>query len=214
MKDVINPGQDVYSRVFFGVFFRVPGGKSRWPVGLTGRRVIGIERMSAEDALPAIGHALRYGRSIGGDDLAFTPDQRIDLPPGIINTVVRSQDTHGTQDSSRLTPGRYARRSKASIVVTYLRRYRPPDLERLGKTSFLGQSAYEGMQVIRPWTFDDGARSEYTLYLTHDGDWYEIRYGIAEERTQLPGEVRQYLNTLRWEEAASHIVSPITEPEQ
>jgi len=112
------------------------------------------------------------------------------------------------------TPGRYARRSKASIVVTCLRRYRPPDLERLGKTSFLGQSAYEGMQVNRTWTFDDGAWSEYTLYLTHDGDWYEIRYGIAEERTQLPGEVRQYLNTLRWEEAGNQTVPPITEPEQ
>ena len=149
------------------------------------------------------------------------PDEknRVHHPLGFSLVVPPNWDSHIILNSGPLvlapkTPGRYARRSKASIVVTCLGRYRPPDLARLGQTSFLGQSAYEGMEVIRPWTFDDGASSEYTLYLTHDGDWYEIRYRIAEERTQLPGEVRQYLNTLRWEEAASHIVSPITELEQ
>jgi len=100
------------------------------------------------------------------------------------------------------TPGRYARRSRALIVVTRLGNDQPADLERLEQTSFLSRSAYEGMQIVRPWTFDDGAWSEYTLYVTHGGDWYEIRYSIAEERTQLPGEVRRYLNTLRWDEAA------------
>jgi hypothetical protein len=55
------------------------------------------------------------------------------------------------------------------------------------------------MRVVRPWTFDDGAWSEYTLYLKHDGECYEVRYGIAEERTRLPDEVRRHLKTHRWQ---------------
>ena len=99
------------------------------------------------------------------------------------------------------TPGRYARRSKALIVITHLGHHRPEDLEHFSPTTFQGQEAYEGMRVVRPWSFDDGAWSEYTLFLAHDGDWYEVRYGIAEERTVLPSKVSQYLNTLRWDGA-------------
>lgn len=95
------------------------------------------------------------------------------------------------------SPGRYARRSKALIVVTCLGRSQPPELERLARTVFLGHEAYEGMRVVRKWTFDDGAWSECMLCVAHDGDWYEVRYGIAEERTALPEVVRQYINTLR-----------------
>jgi hypothetical protein len=164
---------------------------------------------------------VRDSRGPMGEAIPRQPPEeknRVHHPLGFSLVVPPKWDSHiilngGPLVLAPMSLGKYARRSKASIVVTYLKRYRPPDIESLGKTSFLGQSAYEVMQVNRPWTFDDGAWSEYTLYLTHDGYWYEIRYGIAEERTQLPGEVRQYLNTLRWEEA-SHIVSPIKEPEQ
>ena len=89
---------------------------------------------------------------------------------------------------------------QALIVVTHLGHHQPEDLGLLRPTSFQGQEAYEGMRVVRRWTFDDGAWSEYTLYLPHDGDWYEIRYGIAEERTVLTSKIGQYLNTLRWDE--------------
>lgn len=97
-------------------------------------------------------------------------------------------------------PGRYARRSKAMIVVTPLGRGRPTGLENLRRTEFLGQEAYEGMRVVRAWSFDDGAWSEYTLDTRQGEDWYEIRYGIEEERTSLPEVIRRYLGTLRWEE--------------
>ena len=121
------------------------------------------------------------------------PDEknRVHHPLGFSLVAPPNWDGHIIFNSGPLvlapkTPGRYARRSKASSSSRAWDDHRPEDLERLRPTSFLGQSAYEGMQVIRPWTFDDGAWSEYTLYLTHDGDWYEIRYGIAEERTRLP----------------------------
>jgi hypothetical protein len=136
------------------------------------------------------------------------PDERnrVHHPLGFSLVAPPNWDRHisGSLVLIPKTPGRYARRSRASIVVTRLGNDQPADLKRLEQTSFLGRSAHEGMQIVRPWTFDDGALSEYTLYVTHGGDWYEIRYSIAEERTQLPGEVRRYLNTLRWEEGASH----------
>ena len=56
-----------------------------------------------------------------------------------------------------LSAGRYARRSKALIVVSCIGNSRPSDLEGLQKTVFLGQEAYEGMRVVGKWTFDDGA---------------------------------------------------------
>lgn len=97
------------------------------------------------------------------------------------------------------TPGPDARRSRALIVVTPLGRHRPQDLGSLQPTSFDGHPALEGMRVVRPWSFDDGAWSEYSLYLKRAGVWYEVRYGIAAEQTHLPSAVRRYLETLRWD---------------
>jgi hypothetical protein len=65
---------------------------------------------------------------------------------------------------------------------------------------FLGQEAFERMSVVRKDSFDDPAWSEYILYARHGERWYEVRYGIAEERTELPGMIRRYLNTLRWDD--------------
>ena len=152
---------------------------------------------------------VRDARGPRGDPIPLQqPDERnrVHHPMGFSLVVPSNWDHHISFNSGPLVlaprdSGSVARRSKALIVVTHLGHHRPEDLEHLRPTSFQGQEAYEGMRVVRPWTFDDGAWSEYMLFLAHDGDWYEVRYGIAEERTVLPSKVSQYLNTLRWDEA-------------
>ena len=98
------------------------------------------------------------------------------------------------------THSRFSRRSKAMIVVSWAGRDRPTDIEDFQRTTFRGQKAYEVMRIMRRWTFDDGAFSEYTLYVRHADDWYKVRYGIAEERTTLPDIIRQYISTLQWDD--------------
>jgi hypothetical protein len=93
-----------------------------------------------------------------------------------------------------VTPGKFARRSKASIVFECIGPDRPAGGEGWQKADFLGQKGYETMGVVRKWTFDDGAWSVYTLQFPHGKNWYELKYGIAEERTALPPIMRQYIN--------------------
>jgi hypothetical protein len=90
------------------------------------------------------------------------------------------------------------RRSRALIVVSSLGHHRPPGIEEMARVEFQGHEAYEQMMIVRAWSFDDGAFSEYTMYFPRGDDWYEIKYGIAEERTVLPAIIRQYLETLQW----------------
>jgi hypothetical protein len=78
---------------------------------------------------------------------------------------------------------------------------RPAGGEGWQEANFLGQKGYETMEVVRKWTLDDAAWSQYTLQFPHGKNWYELKYGIAEERTALPPMVRQYINTFRWEDS-------------
>lgn len=151
---------------------------------------------------------VRDARGPSGDPIPKeSPDEaRRARGPGDVSMVVPPNwgtNPAGSLAMAPLNPGRYARRSRALIAVSRIGRDRPSGLDDLRRADFLGHEAYEGMRVVRPWTFDDGAWSEYTLYLRRGEDWYVVRYGIAEERTELPGVVRQYLDTLRWDEGPS-----------
>lgn len=119
------------------------------------------------------------------------------VPPNWVSRV------NGSIFMAPVSSGRYARRSKALINVANLGHDRPSGLESLRQTTSFGQEAYEGMKVVRSWTIDDGAWSEYELFLRHGADWYLVTYGIAEERTTLPDMIREYINTLSWEESRS-----------
>jgi hypothetical protein len=147
---------------------------------------------------------VRDSRGPAGDPIPRRPPDeanRLRHPAGFSMVVPPNWGSHvdGSLLIAPLTPGRYARRSKALIAVSCLGRDEPPDLESMQRTLFLGREAYEEMRVVRRWTFDDGAWSEYRLYLRRGGDWYEVKYGITEERTTLPDAVRLYLDTLRWD---------------
>jgi len=56
---------------------------------------------------------------------------------------------------------------------------------------FFGPAAFERMNVIRKDSSDDPAWSEYILYARHGERWYEVKRGIAVERTELPGMIRR-----------------------
>src|SRR4051794_38394481 len=99
-----------------------------------------------------------------------------------------------------MSPGRYGRHSKALIVISDIGQRQPQDIQGMRVVRFLGQEAFERMGVVRNGGFDDPAWSEYILYARHGEQWYEVRYGIAEERTELPGMIRRFLNTLRWDD--------------
>jgi hypothetical protein len=147
---------------------------------------------------------VRDSRGPSGEPIpVLPPDEanRVHHPAGFSIVAPRNWGSHsgGSLLMAPLSPGRYARRSKALLHVSWIGRDRPPGLEGLQAVGPAGQEAYEGMRVVRRWTFDDGAWSEYDLYLRHGEDWYVVRYGIAEERTILPEMVRRYIGTLRWE---------------
>jgi hypothetical protein len=108
--------------------------------------------------------------------------------------------TAGSEGVGRLSMyTRINKRKNARIAVTCFGR-ETPQLEGLRKTRFLGHEAYEKMEVLRPWTFDDGAWSKYTLWFRRGGDWYEIEYDTSEERTTVPPVIQRYLNTLRFDD--------------
>jgi hypothetical protein len=156
---------------------------------------------------------LRDARGPTGDPIPKQPPDeanRVHSPLGFSMVVPPDWNARitGSLFMAPMSPGRYARRSKALIDVSYLGHETPSEVALSRKTRFLGEAAYEGMEVVRPWTFDDGAWSEYTLYARRGADWYEIRYGIAEERTTLPAMVRRYLNTLRLDEPHPGSPSP------
>ncbi|HEX8201723.1 MAG TPA: hypothetical protein VF590_14670 [Isosphaeraceae bacterium] len=90
----------------------------------------------------------------------------------------------------------------AMITIAGGGRDRPSGLDAYQKTLFQGQEAYEAIQVNRRWTTcpDDPASSRYTLFFKHQDRWFSIDYLVQDELTVLPGIVRQYLNTLRWDQ--------------
>lgn len=50
---------------------------------------------------------------------------------------------------------------------------------------------------VREGTFDDPARSVYTLYFQHGGQWWIAEYGLARRCTDVPPMIRLYLDTFR-----------------
>jgi len=95
--------------------------------------------------------------------------------------------------------GMPGRRVKALISVEPLGDIASQDLSAFAATTFQGSQAYERMVVEREDTFDDPAWSRYTMYCQHDGRWWTVTYGLAQECEVLPSIVRQYINTIRWE---------------
>ena len=91
------------------------------------------------------------------------------------------------------------RRAEAGLVIANLGAGRPPALDGFQRIAFQGRAAYERMDVTRTSTFDDQARSEYTMYIERDADWFLVTYFIAEARTELPSSVRDYIETIRWD---------------
>src|SRR5262249_47810932 len=70
-----------------------------------------------------------------------------------------------------MSPGRYARRSKALIVISDVGQRQPQDIEGMRGVRFLGQEAFERMSVVREDSFDDPAWSEYILYARRGERW-------------------------------------------
>jgi hypothetical protein len=155
---------------------------------------------------------IRDSRGPRGDPIPSQPPQeanRVHHPAGFSIVCPPRWEPHvrRTLESfpetlilSPQTPGPYARRSSALIVVNRLGTARPTEIEGLQPTIFQGQPAFERMQVVRTSTFDDPAWSNYELVLSHGPNWYLVSYGIAEERTTLPPMIQRYLNTLRWDD--------------
>jgi hypothetical protein len=92
------------------------------------------------------------------------------------------------------------RRSKALLHVQKIGPDPPSHCEGLQRTLFQGRQAFEQMAIVRRSTFDDPAWSEYVLDFRRGEDWYEITYGIAEERAVLPAMIQRYINTFSLEE--------------
>ena len=100
----------------------------------------------------------------------------------------------------RGTPGR---RLTALLQIQPLRDISFVDLSGFNATTFHGAQAYERMVVERQDTFDDPAWSRYTMYFLHREQWWVVEYGIALECDTLPDMIRQYIDTIRWEDESA-----------
>lgn len=96
-----------------------------------------------------------------------------------------------------IAPESGSRRLRAWIIVETNEEKRPLDLEVCRPVRFRGAPAVERMDVVREGTFDEPANAEYRLHVEVKGQWYTVRYFIAERRTELPEMVRAYLETVR-----------------
>jgi hypothetical protein len=65
------------------------------------------------------------------------------------------------------------------------------------RVSFQGFPAYERMAIDRASTFDDPARSTYSLYVDAAGDWWAITWVVADAVRELPPEIKKYIDTVR-----------------
>ena len=95
------------------------------------------------------------------------------------------------------------RRSKAFIVITSNGSSAQHDTAGWSSVLFQGQPAKERMVVEREYTLDDGALSCYSLWFQRSGRTYLVKYGLAEERTELPAMVRKYLETMTFDPVAT-----------
>ncbi|WP_339727906.1 hypothetical protein [uncultured Gimesia sp.] len=77
----------------------------------------------------------------------------------------------------------------------------PPQTEQISdsvRVEFQGFPAYERMYVLRTDTFDAPAFSVYDLFINRDGEWWRVSYEIADEMTELPLIMREYIKTIRF----------------
>ncbi|WP_417384093.1 type II secretion system protein [Gimesia sp.] len=97
--------------------------------------------------------------------------------------------------SPRGTPGRRVK------SLLYISKHNIPPEEELvhySKLKFQNYPAYEKMAITREYMFDDGAQSEYDLYINRDGEWWHVNFLISDEMTALPAMMREYINTLQF----------------
>lgn len=98
--------------------------------------------------------------------------------------------------AARGTPGA---RLKSLIIVSQCAE--PPDpnsLHTFAPVTFQTHSAFEKMEIVRRGSFDDPASSVYELFVDRNGEWWNISFSIADEMTELPLEIRQYIETVEF----------------
>jgi hypothetical protein len=140
----------------------------------------------------------------------LAPDEkrRVDHASGISIVLPENWDTRNFDDAelenlfiyARGFPGR---RLKSLITIALVANIPSLDLTAFTATTFQGLPAYERMVVERADTFDDPARSRFTMYFQHDDQWWRLDYCLASECKVLPEMVRTYINTIRWHAKAS-----------
>ena len=88
-----------------------------------------------------------------------------------------------------------AARSRATMILSELAE--APSLAGFVRTEFKQSTAWECTEIVRKSTWDDPASSTYTLVIEQDGRWFQFGYSIADEMTELPTEIRSYIQTIQ-----------------
>lgn len=74
-----------------------------------------------------------------------------------------------------------------------------PDVTGFKQTQFQSYPAFERMVADeRTRGASDRRYSTYDLYVDRDGEWWSIRFDIADVLTELPPEIRSYIDTVRF----------------
>jgi len=89
------------------------------------------------------------------------------------------------------------KRLRSFITISEADQPTPATLSDYVAVAFQGSSAYECLRVDREYSFDDGARSSYSLYVNAEGRWWYIEWRVAETIREMPPQIKEYLDTIK-----------------
>ncbi|MBL8849445.1 MAG: hypothetical protein JNG89_07165 [Planctomycetaceae bacterium] len=152
---------------------------------------------------PAIEWRLRNGPP--GEVIPTVPPneaRRLVHPSGL--SIVRPKNWEKNHHWSahdptlRIWPRRYPPGGRMPSVITVQKwpAPEPPDVTGFTPLQFQSYPACERMQVYR--NNNSTKNSLYEMYVDRNGEWWMISFGLAgEQMTELPPEIRQYIDTVR-----------------
>lgn len=168
--------------------------------------VIAIIATLAALVLPAVRDA-RNPKGPLGEDIPSSPPvevNRITHESGLsivapVNWDPVFQLEQGIPEIQITARGAPGRRMTSWISVQRIETPSVEELSRLKARKFHGFMAYEkSMHVVRTWSFEHPAQSSYWLIVDCQSEWWRIGFSIADSLTELPLEINQYLDTVRF----------------
>lgn len=153
--------------------------------------------------LPALRSVLPKGGPPGKaiPDEPPSEDLRVTTPSGLSIVLPRNWVVRTMSDFEWVivaTPRTGSRRAKAAFEIYPFSGDVSEEVRSFRQVTFQGLEAYEHCDVELKSSFEDPARSNYTLVVLRGTERLRVTYMLAQEMTEPPEIIRQYINTIHW----------------